>query len=87
MPASESVHLRVNGRLINVPAGTIVAAAIARAGFAEFHRSVLGQSRGPLCGMGICMECRVTIDGRSHCRSCQIICQDDMEVQTDSIAP
>ena len=26
----------------------------------------------PLCGMGICFECRVTIDGRAHVRSCQV---------------
>jgi sarcosine oxidase subunit alpha len=33
--------------------------------------------------MGICFECRVTIDGRAHCRSCQVICQAGMEVATD----
>jgi D-hydroxyproline dehydrogenase subunit gamma len=36
-----------------------------------------------LCGMGICFECRVTIDGREHCRSCQIPCAEGMEVRTD----
>jgi predicted molibdopterin-dependent oxidoreductase YjgC len=79
----EQVSIRINGVPISVPAGTIVAAAIARAGLATFHRSVLGQSRGPLCGMGICMECRVTINGRPHCRSCQILCHPNMDVQTE----
>ncbi len=80
---TEKVHIRVNGRPVSIPAGTIVAAAIARAGLRRFRRSVSGQARGPLCGMGICMECRVTINGRPYCRSCQILCEEDMEVISD----
>ena len=77
------VQIRINGKIIAVPEGTIVAAAIARAGVTRFRRSVLGQGRGPLCGMGICMECRVTINGESQSRSCQVLCLEGMEVQTD----
>jgi sarcosine oxidase subunit alpha len=79
----KELHIRVNGRTVSVPAGTIVAAAIATLGVSRFRRSVIGQPRGPLCGMGICMECRVTINGRSHCRSCQILCEEGMEVVSD----
>lgn len=79
-----AVSLRINGRAISVPAGTIVAAAVALAGVSAFHRSVSQQPRGPLCGMGICMECRVTINSRAHCRSCQIICEPGMEVSTET---
>ena len=68
---------------VSVPAGTVVAAAVAQAGATRFRRSVNGQPRGPLCGMGICMECRVTIDGQEHCRSCQTLCQEGMRVRTD----
>jgi sarcosine oxidase subunit alpha len=42
-----------------------------------------GEPRGPLCGMGICFECRATINGNAHCRSCQILCEPGMEVTTD----
>ena len=79
----ELVQIHVNGQPLEVPAGTVVAAAIARAGVTQFHKSVLGQPRGPLCGMGICMECRVTINGRSHCRSCITLCAEAMEILTD----
>jgi len=41
-----------------------------------------GEPRGPLCGMGICFECRLTIDGVPHARSCQIVCRDGMVVTT-----
>jgi aerobic-type carbon monoxide dehydrogenase small subunit (CoxS/CutS family) len=80
---NESLHVRVNGREVSVPAGTIVAAAVAMNGESTFRRSVSGKPRSPLCGMGICMECRVTINGLKHCRSCQILCEPGMEIRTD----
>ena len=80
---AENVRIRVNGRAVSIPSGTVVAAAIALAGLSRFRRSVSGQPRGPLCGMGICMECRVLINGQPYCRSCQILCEEDMEVICD----
>ena len=78
-----NIKLRVNGKDVTVAAGTIVAGAIAGAGVTRFRTSVTGLPRGPLCGMGLCMECCVTINGRAHCRSCQTLCQEGMEVRTD----
>jgi predicted molibdopterin-dependent oxidoreductase YjgC len=78
------VTIRVNGRPVTVPAGTVVAAALEQAGEGRFRRSVTGTPRSPLCGMGICFECRVTIDGRIHSRSCQTLCEEGMEVRTDA---
>ncbi len=78
------IQIRVNGRTVRVPAGTTVAAAVMTAGETAFRRSVIGEPRGPLCGMGICFECRVTIDGVPHSRSCQTLCADGMEVRTDA---
>ena len=79
----DTIQLRVNGRTIAVPAGTVLAAAIALAGVKQFRRSVSGQPRTPVCGMGVCMECCVTINGQSRHRSCQTLCAPGMEVQTD----
>jgi sarcosine oxidase subunit alpha len=80
---SESVELSVNGRSVTVPAGAMVSTAVAVAGITLYRRSASGEPRAPLCGMGICFECRVTINGRSHCRSCQVPCEPGMEVRTD----
>jgi len=76
------IPITVNGVSFEVAAGSTVAAAVAAAG-ATFRWSVTGEARGPLCGMGICYECRVTINGTPHCRSCQIVCQPGMNVRTD----
>ena len=80
---ADQIQLRVNGKTVFVTAGTVVAAAVAQAGQTRFRRPVGGEARGPLCGMGICMECRVTVNGQAHCRSCQTVCEEAMEVRTD----
>ena len=78
----EQITLTVNGTSIAVPVGATVAVAIVLAG-AACRKSVSGERRGPLCGMGICFECRAVVNGQSHCRSCQVVCHSGMEVKTD----
>ena len=77
------IKLTVNNREITVREGTTVAAALLESGCELFRRSVTGEPRGPLCGMGVCFECRVTIDGIMHQRSCNVLVRDGMEVVTD----
>ena len=78
----EQITISVNGRALAVSATTTVAAAMTMAGV-PCRTSVTGQPRGPLCGMGICFECRAEIDGRPHQRSCQILCSPGMRVSTN----
>jgi D-hydroxyproline dehydrogenase subunit gamma len=78
----ESIVLTVNGKPVTVPSGTTVAVAVAMAG-SRCRRSVTGEVRSALCGMGICFECRVKLDGKPHRSSCQILCQSGMEVTVD----
>ncbi|MBV6320345.1 2Fe-2S iron-sulfur cluster-binding protein [Duganella violaceipulchra] len=81
------VVLNINGHDIQVAQDVSVAAAIAMAGSAVTRRSVRGAARAPLCGMGVCQECRVTIDGRMHQLSCQTLCADGMRVTTGEARP
>jgi len=77
------ITLTLNHNLIQVAEGSTVAAAIMNADVHTFRRSVIGDPRAPLCGMGICFECRVTIDGVRHSRSCTVLVRDGMEIVTD----
>lgn len=79
---SRALNLTINGSAVRMPAGSMVSAAVAAAAISAFRRSATGEPRGALCGMGICYECRVTIDGRPHGRSCQIPCREGMDVRT-----
>ncbi len=77
------VTVMVNGTPVVVPSGATVAVAMVLAGQA-CRTSVSGEPRGPLCGMGICFECRVAIGGIAHRRSCQVLCEQGMQVTTES---
>ena len=77
------IKLTVNNKNITVEDGTTVAAAVLSCGTGVFRRSVSSTPRGPLCGMGICFECRVTIDGVRAQKSCNVLAAEGMEVVTD----
>jgi len=78
--------LHIDGNALHVATGTNVAAALAIAeklqlGDGCARTSVSGQRRAPVCGMGICQECRVTVNGRRRL-ACQTVCLDGMHVQS-----
>jgi sarcosine oxidase subunit alpha len=76
------ITVRLNGSSIAVAPGTTVAAALLNADM-PCRRSVTGEVRTALCGMGICFECRATVDGRAHRRTCQMVCREGMVVETE----
>ena len=50
--------------------GESVAAALMAADLLFLRKAETGGSRGVLCGIGVCWECRCVIDGRVNTRSC-----------------
>ncbi len=80
--AAAAVTISADGRSVRVPAGVTVAAALLELGVSAFRRSVSGEPRAPLCGMGTCYECRVTIDGVAHRRACLVTVAEGMDVTT-----
>jgi predicted molibdopterin-dependent oxidoreductase YjgC len=78
----EKIQVRVNGRMVEVPEGTSVAVAALTAAIA-CRTSSNGEPRTPLCGMGICFECRMVVNGTAHVRSCQVPCTPGMEIRTN----
>lgn len=78
----ERVRFTIDGRPAVAEAGCSVLAALWNAGVRSVRASVTGEPRGPLCGMGICFERRVTIDRSRHSRSCLETVREGMEVRT-----
>ena len=76
------VSIIVDGRVLRVGPGLTVAAALLNSGVRAFRSSATGEARAPLCGMGVCHECRVTIDGIAHRRSCLVPVRDGLEIST-----
>jgi sarcosine oxidase subunit alpha len=76
------VRLHINQRAVDVTEGSSVAAAIARHA-SLFRRSITGQPRAAFCGMGVCFECRVSIDGIGQQRACMVTVREGMQVISD----
>lgn len=79
--SGRTVTLRVNGERVTLPRGSMVIAALLKAG-ESCRVSVSGEPRTALCGMGICFECRARVDGVPQQRTCQIVCKEGMTVET-----
>jgi D-hydroxyproline dehydrogenase subunit gamma len=77
----ESLTVRVNNVSVQMEIGSVVSAALLKAGV-PCRMSVSGEPRTALCGMGICFECRAIVNGTPHRRTCQLICRDGMVVET-----
>lgn len=78
------IALTIDGRPLAVERGTLVAAALEIAAAGQGGRvSPGGARRQAFCGMGVCGECRVTIDGQAHRLGCQVACASGMEVRRD----
>lgn len=83
MADREQITIIVDGESLKVAAGQSVAAALLRHRGPALRRSVrLGEPRGLFCGMGICHECLVTIDGVSSLRACVTGVRHNMKIET-----
>jgi len=76
-----SIEVTVNGVPIRVKTESTVAVALMIAGVPA-RQSVNGARRAPLCGVGVCMECRAEVDSVPQSRTCQITCRPNMQVRT-----
>lgn len=86
-PREASAFITIDGVPLEVAAHTSVAAAVfILHGIRGTRASVSGQPRAALCGMGVCQECRMTIDERAHVLACQTICRDGMVIRTETSA-
>ncbi len=77
------VHVVIDGTTVTLAAGSSAAAALALIPPGCSRTSVSGERRAPLCGMGICHECRVLIDGQRRL-ACQTLCANGMVIDTRS---
>jgi len=78
--------LRVNGKPVTAFAGETLFAVLLAEGIRTLRHpseNSTEAARGGFCGMGVCQECRVTIDGVPDRRACMTEVRQGMEVVTD----
>lgn len=72
-----------DGRSVRVEPGQTVAGALWAAGVRSWRTTrETGAPRGLFCGIGVCFDCLVTIDGTPNQRACLIPARPDMVVTT-----
>lgn len=78
----ERVVITFEGRPIDARRGETIAAALAAAGELELRETQSGARRGVFCGMGVCQDCRVVVDGRHGQRACMTRIAGPVEVNS-----
>lgn len=76
------VGIVVDGVPHRVAPDVTLAAALLNLGVTVFRRDLLGLARAPMCGIGTCFDCRVTVDGVRNTRACLEAVRDGMLVET-----
>ncbi len=80
---SQSITIIVDGAPVSAQPGQTVAAALMAAGWKSWRRSLHGHPRGMFCGIGVCYDCLVTIDGEPNARACQTSVAGGLVVETN----
>lgn len=80
VPRGRRVHLTYSGEAVEAYEGETVAAALMAANVDRFSVTRDGQPRLPLCNMGTCFDCVVTVNGQPFVRACATEVCDDMRI-------
>jgi D-hydroxyproline dehydrogenase subunit alpha len=83
---SDSVSFTFDGRRLVGRRGESLAAALIAAGVRGFRATRTGAERGIFCGMGVCQDCLVEVDGRSNRRACMVKLDRSMTVRREGFA-
>lgn len=68
--SSDAITFEFEGERLSGRRGESLAAALTAAGIRTLRCTRSGEPRGLFCGMGVCQECLVEIDGVSNQRAC-----------------
>jgi predicted molibdopterin-dependent oxidoreductase YjgC len=79
----QPLTVQVDGEPVTAFAGESVATVLLALGRQVFrHTARKGAPRGLFCGMGICYDCLVTIDGLEQVRACMTPVAEGMVIET-----
>jgi D-hydroxyproline dehydrogenase subunit gamma len=74
------VHLTLDGAAVTAYEGESVATLLLAEGRTATRRTVGGEPRGVFCGMGVCFDCLVIVDGVPNTRACVTWVREGMAV-------
>lgn len=80
-PEGSPFEIDFEGETVPAFPGDSVAAALLAAGIVTLRTAEDGGTRGVVCGIGVCWECRCVIDGRANRRACMTPARPGMQVR------
>lgn len=79
----QDLTLVVDGETLRATAGqSVYGVLVAHGRWQQRHDLVTGTLRAGYCGMGVCFECVVEVDGRPAVRACSVEAAEGMVVRT-----
>ncbi|MDP6786545.1 MAG: FAD-dependent oxidoreductase [Rhodospirillales bacterium] len=84
VPVAPKVAITFDGEVLSGYEGESLAACLTAAGKLTLRRARSGRARGLFCGMGVCSDCLVTVNGRQNQRACMTPLGPEMIVETQS---
>ena len=79
----ECFEIEVDGEMISAYEGETIAAALLAAGKRICRKTTKRKEpRGIYCGMGVCFECIMIVNGKPNTRVCQALAMPNCKVET-----
>jgi predicted molibdopterin-dependent oxidoreductase YjgC len=84
----ERVEIVVDGRRVEAYLGETVAAVLLAGGEPATRTTPRGEPRGVFCGMGVCWDCLVVVEGVPNTRACATWVREGLRVERqDGLVP
>lgn len=78
----KKVSIEVDGKKIDAYEGEPIAAALWAAGIKDFRYTIKRKEpRGYFCGIGLCTDCMMIVNGVPNIRTCVTLVQDGIKIK------
>lgn len=78
----KKVNIEIDGKKIDAYEGEPIAAALWNAGIKNFrYTRKRKEPRGFFCGIGLCTDCKMIVNGIHNVRTCITLVQDGMKIR------
>ena len=86
MSPEATIAVSIDGRRVTCREGETVAAALIGAGEIAWRSTRrTGARRGVFCGIGVCFDCLVMVNGDGPLRACLVVAQPGDDISTGAV--
>ena len=82
MDNEDTFEIKVDGRAIVARSGQTIAEALLASGLRGLRITRKQSPRGVYCGMGVCYECRMIVNGIPNVRTCMTLATPGCKITT-----